>query len=476
MPPAIPDSSFLDRLKSIVGSKGWIASDSAGKYFADPRERFHGSAALVVLPSSTKQVSDVVAACNETKVGIIPFGGGTGGVAGHIEIDGKLPIVLSLERMYAVRSFSKDDNSIIAEAGCILANIQEVAQNNNRRFGLSLASEGSCSIGGNLASNAGGIQVLRYGNSRDLCMGIEAVMPDGSVLNDLKPLHKNNTGYDLRHLLIGSEGTLGIITAAALKLSPQPEASVTVMCAVASPAAALTLLHAIRDKLGETVTAFELVSGLGVELAIKHFEALTDPFHSPFDWYVLAEVEGHKDIRRQLEEILAGELDREALVDAVVAVSEKQSRSLWDLRELAYEYNLKEGVLCSSDTSVPISRIENFINLTDDAICDLDPNLRVNRYGHIGDGNIHINILPPEGVSKQSYLQKHPDFRESARMIVNETTHQCGGSISAEHGIGRLKIADLQRYADPTKLATMRNIKNAIDPNGIMNPGAMFAA
>ena len=474
MQAKFPDLQFLDRLKSLVGPKGWRGSDSAGKYFTDPRGYFHGSASLVLLPSSTQQVSQVVAACNEAQIGIVPFGGGTGGVAGHMEINGGFPVVLSLERMTAIRSVSIDDETIIAEAGCILATIQEIAEQNGRRFGLSLASEGSCTIGGNLASNAGGIQVLKYGNCRDLCLGIEAVMPDGSVLNDLKPLRKNNTGFDLRHLLIGSEGTLGIITASALKLSPLPEDSVTVMCALPAPGSALKLLHKIRNKLGETVTAFELMSGLGVSLATKYFETLRNPFDRSYEWYIVAEIEGYKGIQQSLEQILAQELEQGNIVDAVFAESRSQSEALWNLRELAYEYNQKEGAICSSDTSVPISQIEKFIELTSTAIRYLDGGLRANCYGHIGDGNIHVNVFPPQNVSKQVYLQMHPGIQETTRMIINETTHQCGGSISAEHGIGRLRISELQRYADKTKLAVMQTIKTAIDPNGIMNPGAVF--
>lgn len=474
MPSATSDTGFLDHLKSIVGPKGWIAPTDAGKYFADPRDRFRGSAALIVLPSTTGEVSQIVASCNETGIGIIPFGGGTGGVAGHMEIDGGLPIVLSTERMNAIRTVNRVDEIVVAEAGCILADVQEIAQRNNRRFGLSLASEGSCSIGGNLASNAGGVQVLKYGNSRDLCLGIEAVLPDGSVLDDLKPLRKDNTGYDLRHLLIGSEGTLGIITAAALKLSPQPDEVVTFICAVPSPAAAIALLHSIRDRLGDTVTAFELMSGFGIELATRHFKTLRDPFDRRHDWYALVDVEGYRGIRGRLEEMLTHEFEQETFSDAVIAASENQRSSLWELRERAYEYNQKEGALCSSDTSVPISQIEAFIRQTDEAVRSLDPDLRCNRYGHIGDGNIHFNIFPPRGVSKHTYVQSHPDIRETARMLINETTRNCGGSISAEHGIGRLKVADLESYADPTKLAMMRLIKNAVDPNQIMNPGALF--
>lgn len=474
MPSATPETGLLDHLKSIVGPKGWIAPADAGKYFADPRDRFRGSAALIVLPSTTGEVSQIIATCNETGTGIIPFGGGTGGVAGHMAIDGGSPIVLSTERMNAIRSVNIDDEIVVAEAGCILANVHGIAERNNRRFGLSLASEGSCSIGGNLASNAGGVQVLKYGNTRDLCLGIEAVLPNGSVLDDLKPLRKDNTGYDLRHLLIGSEGTLGIITAAALKLSPRPHETVTFICAIPSPAAAIALLHSIRDRLGDTVTAFELMSGFGIELATKYFKTLRDPFDRRHDWYALVDVEGYRGIRDHLEYLLNQEFERETIADAVIAASENQTRSLWQLRELAYEYNQKEGAICSSDTSVPISRIDAFIRQTDEAVRSLDPDLRCNRYGHIGDGNIHFNIFPPQGVSKRSYLHSHPDIAETTRMLINETTRNCGGSISAEHGIGRLKIADLETYADPTKLAMMRAIKQAIDPNRIMNPGALF--
>lgn len=474
MPLATPDSGLLDRLKSIVGPKGWISPTDAGKYFADPRDRYQGNAALIVLPSTTQEVSRVVASCNETGTGIIPFGGGTGGVAGHMEIHGGSPIVLSTERMNAIRSVNTDDETIIAEAGCILENVREIAERNNRRFGLSLASQGSCTIGGNLASNAGGVQVLKYGNSRDLCLGIEAVLPNGSVLDDLKPLRKDNTGYDLRHLMIGSEGTLGIITAAALKLSPRPDEAVTFICAIPSPKAAIALLHCIRDRMGDTVTAFELMSGFGIELATKYFDTLRDPFDRRHDWYALVDIEGYPGIRDHLEELLTREFERETFSDAVIAASESQRSSLWQLRERAYEYNQKEGAICSSDTSVPISQIDAFIKRTDEALRSLDPGLRSNRYGHIGDGNIHFNVFPPRGVSKHTYLQSHPDIRETARMLINETTRNCGGSISAEHGIGRLKVADLEAHADPTKLAMMRVIKNAIDPNHIMNPGALF--
>ncbi len=466
--------NLLEELKTLLGPKGWRMPADAPGYFIDARDRFRGNGSLIVLPSSTEQVSQVVQSCGRAKIGIVPFGGGTGGVAGHIEILDRPSITLSLERMNQIRSIDIANDSITVEAGCILETVQKTANLNERRFGLSIASQGSCLIGGNLATNAGGIQVLRYGNARDMCLGLEAVMADGSILNDLNPLRKDNTGYDLRHLLIGSEGTLGIITAAALKLSPQPDEAATVMAAVHSPGGALSLLHIIRNHMGDTVTAFELMSRLGVDLATRHFDELRDPFDTPHQWYVVMEIEGSADTRSKLETILQMAFDQEILRDAVLAQSDQQSRLLWRLREHAYEYNTREGAICSSDTAVPLSRIQDFVDTVLANIGDLDPRLRVNIYGHVGDGNIHVNVFGPDGSSKPSFLATHPDLQQSLRMIINEVTRDCQGSISAEHGIGRLKKSDLQIFADPTKLAIMLQIKQALDPDGILNPGALL--
>ncbi len=468
------DAVFLDKLKAIVGPGAWLEPEHAEKYLIDLRGQFQGHGALIIKPDSTQQVADIVTCCNANNTGIIPYGAGTGAVAGHLETEDRSAIILSLERMNQIRSVDISNDSMIAEAGCVLENIQQLAKSHNRRFGLSLASEGSCLIGGNLASNAGGIQVLRYGNARDMCLGIEAVMPDGSILSDLKPLRKNNTGYDLRHLLIGSEGTLGIITAAALKLSPLPDESVTVVAAIPSPDAALSLLHVIRAGLGETVSAFELMSRLGIELANRYFPNLPDPFDKPHAWYVIMEIEGHKNIRQQLETVLEQAMDQELLIDAVFGESSTQSQTLWQLRELAYEYNTREGVICSSDTAVPISQTGRFIDMATTEINKIDKAIRINAYGHVGDGNIHINIFPPEGVTKTDFLIENSEISERSRIAIDEITVKCGGSISAEHGIGRLKISDLQTYGDPVKLSLMRSIKQALDPLGIMNPGALL--
>lgn len=469
-----PNTSFLNQLKSIVGKAGWVLPTEAPKYFIDLRGQFIGNASLIVCPSTTQQVSQVLAACNAARVGVVPFGAGTGGSAGHIDKDSNTSVVVSLERMSAIRSVNTDDNALIAEAGCVLADVQKTANSHNRRFGLSLASEGSCTIGGNLASNAGGIQVVKFGNARDLCLGIEAVMPDGSILNDVNALRKNNTGYDLRHLLIGSEGTLGIITAASLKLTPRPEQTTTVMCALSSPNDAVRLLHTVFESVGEVVSAFELMSGLGVSLALKHFPNLRKPFEYHHQWYVLMEIEGDMGVRSRSETILTRQLETNNIIDAVVAESVSQSQALWALRELAYEYNRKEGVVYSSDTSVPISEIQCFVQQVSADIQDVDSDLRVNCYGHIGDGNIHVNIFPPENIAKQDYMKQNPLLKEQLHTVVNRVTHLCNGSISAEHGIGRLKIEDMRSYVDPTKLTIMVAIKKAVDPNGIMNPGALF--
>jgi len=470
-----PSQQFLAALKSLLGPSGWKAPSESQNYFEDPRDRFTGRAALIVLPETVETVSRIVRLCNEHKVGIIPFCGGTGVVAGQLEPGNEDAIVVSLKRMNSVRAIRLADDAIIAEAGCILSDIRDTANEHGKVFPLSMASEGSCRIGGNLATNAGGIQVLRYGNTRDLCLGIEVVLPDGSILSDIEPLRKNNTGYDLRHLLIGSEGTLGIITAACLKLSPAQSETTTIICALNRPSSAVALLHSLRSEVGDAITCFELMCGFGMDLLKQHFPEEKYPFDSPYDWFALIEVQGVQGTRTLLENSLAAELENGLVFDAIVAQSVAQREALWRLRELTPEANRLTGAICNSDTAVPISQINEFIATTHAALKAIDPGVRINCYGHIGDGNIHYNVFPPADVSKQDYLEQNPNIREAVRMAINETTHSCGGTISAEHGIGRLKIDDLEKYAPPAKMAAMRAIKKALDPNGIMNPGAMFS-
>ena len=466
------DPNVTETLKSVTGPKGWLEGSDTARYTEDPRGRVAGVARLVLRPGSVAEVSEILNVCNNAGVGIIPFGGGTGGANGHLDPSGA-QVVLSLDRLNRIRRVSAKNASITAEAGAKLCDIHTAADEIGRVFGLSLASEGSCTIGGNLASNAGGVQTLRYGNARDLCLGLEAVMADGSVLSDLAPLRKDNTGYDLRHLLIGSEGTLGVITAATLKLSPKPQSRDTVFCAVPSPEAALDLLNALRDQLGEVVSAFELMSALGLSLALKHFPDLRDPFAAQHPWYVLADISAPAGSAGNLEAAMAQAFEAGHLVDAILATSGAQATALWALRENAFEYNKLERALYSSDTSVPLSEMSAFVVRVQKDLTGWDASLRVNCYGHIGDGNIHVNVFAAEG-AHQAFLGCHPNAASHIADIIEQATVAFDGSISAEHGIGRTKVESLKRYADPTKLAMMRRIKQALDPKGILNPGALF--
>ncbi len=468
-----PDDALLEKLKHLLGSAGWTSGREATRHFEDPRGRFEGKACLIVMPETTAQVSEIVKMCNAAKVGIVPFSGGTGVVAGQLSPTSDNAIVLSLERMNKIRNILLDDSVLVAEAGCILENIHHAAAEHDLMFPLSMASKGSCCIGGNLATNAGGIQVVRHGNARDLCLGIEAVLPDGTVYSDLSPLRKNNTGYDLRHLLIGSEGTLGIITAATLILKPVDPETTTVLCALDSPAAALALFKSARKHLGDSISALELMSGFSIDLVRSHFPLLVAPFTEKHDWFLLLEASGPLGIGERLETALARSFETGLLVDAVIAQSDAQRQNLWDLRENTPEANRLAGAFCNSDTSVPISQVNGFIETTETMLAEIHPDLRINTYGHIGDGNIHHNVLPPVGVSKKEFITAHPDIVDAVRMSINTATAQYQGSISAEHGIGRLKPQDLEMFADSGKLEALRHIKRAFDPHNLMNPGVI---
>jgi FAD/FMN-containing dehydrogenase len=465
--------SFLSDLKDLLGAN-WKSVEPGSRYLEDPRHTFVGQAHLIALPTSTQQVSEVVKLCNQFKAGIIPYGGGTGVVAGQLSPSSENAIIVSLEKMNAIRSIDKDESMMVVEAGCILETLHTATAEHKLHFPLSMASKGSCSIGGNLATNAGGIQVLRYGNARDLCLGIEAVLPNGDIISELSPLRKNNTGYDLRHLLIGSEGTLGIITAASLQLEPIDPEGVTVLCAVPSPAAALSTYHTLRRSLGNSIAGLELMSGFGMKLVTHHFPKLKYPFDGPHPWYLLVEVTGHVGIRERLEETLAKCFDNDLVIDAVVAESQTQRANLWDLRENTPEANQLEGAICNSDTAVPISKVDAFIEATTKLLTAIDPALRLNSYGHIGDGNIHHNVFPMKGMTKKEFTATQPETVEAVRMAINEATARFNGTVSAEHGIGRLKLDDLERYVSQSRRDAMKAIKGALDPNNIMNPGALI--
>ena len=464
----------LEALAAVVGQDGILdgSTGAAAPYLSEPRGLYTGRATAVLRPSSTEQVAEVVRHCAARGLGILPYGGGTGLVSGQVATEDPAPVVLSLERMNRVRDVLVEDSAIVAEAGVVLADLQAAAAGAGRMFPLSLASEGTCRLGGVLATNAGGVSVLRYGNARDLCLGIEAVLPDGSVLHGLRPLRKDNTGYDLRHLMIGSEGTLGIITAAVMKLYPVPGERVTAMLAVPSPAAAVELLQKLRNRLGDGISAFELIARPGMDWLADFHPERADPLPGRPEWRVLLEATGPggAGLPERTEESFAAALEAGLATDGAIAQSEAQRGAIWWFRETVPEANRRVNAIVSHDIAVPVSRIPRFIEDADRAVLAIDTGLRINCFGHIGDGNLHYNIFPPEGRSRAEY--RH--LADKIRGAVHDRVGEHDGSISAEHGIGRAKTGDLVRYGDPIKLNAMRAIKAALDPNGIMNPGAIF--
>ncbi|MFT6024477.1 MAG: FAD/FMN-containing dehydrogenase [Ascidiaceihabitans sp.] len=446
---------------------------ASARYLEEPRGRYAGQDGLVALPRSTLEVSAIVQMCNAARVGIIPYGGGTGLVGGQVSAGGPTPLILSLEKMTAIRAVYPDENVLIAEAGAILADVQAAAADVNRLFPLSLAAEGSARIGGNLATNAGGTGVLRYGNSRDLCLGLEAVMPNGDVLSGLSRLRKDNTGYDLRHLLIGSEGTLGVITAASLKLSPRPAHTGTAMLVVSDPAAALSLLSLARDQLGDMVSAFELIHRQGYDFLSEVLPAVRQPFANAPEWSVLIEVGVAQvmDPAECLMTLFETAVDRGLVSDGLIAQSHSQSQEFWSVREHIPEANRLIGSVSSHDISVPLGALASFIEQANAKVAALG-DFRINCFGHVGDGNLHYNVFAANGRNRAD----HQHQRDEIKRVIHDLVNTLDGSVSAEHGVGRLKVDDLERYSDPSKLAAMRTIKTALDPVGIMNPGAVLRA
>lgn len=463
------DPAFVARLSGLVPDGTLSAPEP--HHLEEPRGRWQGLAGVLARPRTTAEVAVVVRACAEAQVGVVPVSGGTGLVGGQIMTAGPAPVLLSLERMTALRGIYPAENAMVAEAGMVLADVQAHAAAVGRLFPLSLASEGSCRIGGNLASNAGGTAVLRYGNARDLCLGLEAVLPDGSVFNGLTRLRKDNAGYDLRHLLIGSEGTLGVITAASLKLFPMPAARVVALLAVPSPAAALDLLALCGERVAGLVSGFELISRIGFDFLAETGFDLRAPFDPVPDWLVLLELELPGGLAPEVTMASVYEAGAGAglVTDGVIATSQAQAAHLWSLRETIPLANRKVGAVSSHDISLPLSAIPGFIAEAPRAIAGLGA-FRVNCFGHLGDGNLHWNVFPARGQGKA----EHEALRDEVKRVVHDMVHALGGSVAAEHGVGRLKVADLARYGDPGKLAAMRAIKAALDPSGIMNPGAVL--
>ncbi|MGR3436433.1 MAG: FAD-binding oxidoreductase [Shimia sp.] len=448
--------------------------EAEARHLEEPRGRYTGTPGLLAQPRDTAQVARIISACAEHGVPVIPYGGGTGLVGGQVAqgtAGGPPPLILSLERMTAIRATYPTEDVMVVEAGAILADVQAAATGIDRLFPLSLASEGTARIGGILATNAGGVNVLRYGNARDLCLGLEAVLPDGSVWNGLTRLRKDNAGYDLRDLLIGSEGTLGIVTAAALKLAPIPAGEGTALMVVPSPAAALDLLALARARMGEGVSAFELMSRQGLDFLAETLPDIRQPFDAAPAWSALIDVGLPRGLHpaTALEDLFAAALDAGLVTDGLVAQSDAQRRDFWAIREHIPEANRRIGAISSHDISVPLSAIPTFVERAGPALARIGE-YRINCFGHVGDGNLHYNVFPRPGRSRADHEAERPAIKRCVHDLVAELD----GSMSAEHGIGRLKVDDLERYGDPTFLGAMRAIKAALDPKGIMNPGAIL--
>jgi len=463
------DDSFAARLRQTLPEA--VFRPAEPRYLEEPRGRWAGQCGVLALPRTVEEVSALVTAAAEARVPVLPYGGGTGLVGGQIAPDGPAPLIVSLERMTAIRGVYPTENVLIAEAGAVLADVQAAAEEAGRLFPLSLAAEGTARIGGNLSTNAGGTGVLRYGNARDLCLGLEAVLPDGRIWHGLSRLRKDNTGYDLRDLLIGAEGTLGIITAATLKLYPRPAGEGTALFVVPDPQAAVDLLALARDQLGDGVSAFELIAGQGLRFLAEELPDIRQPFATPPEWCVLIELGLARglDPEAALADLFEAALERGLTSDGLIAQSKAQRAEFWSVREHIPLANRRVGAISSHDISVPISRIPEFITAGDAAVAALGA-FRINCFGHLGDGNLHYNVFPAPGRSKAEYENQ----RDAVKYAVHDLVHAMGGSVSAEHGIGRLKVDDLERYGDPVKLDAMRAIKSALDPAGIMNPGAVL--
>jgi len=471
MMPNAASLELINHLRQLLGQAHVLCDGDLTAYEQDWRKRARGKALAVVRPGNTQQVAEVVKACAQAGVSIVPQGGNTGLVVGSIPNDTGTQILLSLQRMNAVRGVDTDNLTITVEAGCILQNLQQAAEQAGFLFPLSLGAEGSCTIGGNLATNAGGTQVVRYGNARDLCLGLEVVTASGDVMHGLSGLRKDNTGYDLRNLMIGSEGTLGIITAATMKLYPKPAASLTAWAAVPSVAHAVKLLGLAHKHLGAGLTGFEMMGQFALSLVDKHYPHLRVPLWQDTPYCVLLEnsdSESEAHARERFEHLLEVALEDGCASDAVVAESLSQARNLWHIRESITLAQAEEGLNIKHDISVPISAIPTFVAETDALLKREIAGVRLVNFGHLGDGNLHYNVQAPEGCDNQQFLREHED---QVNTRVYQSVKKFGGSISAEHGVGSLKVDSLAGYKDPVALALMQQIKRALDPQGLLNPG-----
>ena len=462
----MPSPETLQSFIAIVGVKNAISNvTDMAPYLREWRDLWPGTSPLVLRPANTDEVSHIMKLAFETNTAIVPQSGNTGLVGGQMPTGPE--ILLSLDRMTKIISVDADDYSMTVEAGCILKNVQEAADGVDRLFPLSLASEGSCRIGGNLSSNAGGLNVLAYGNTRDLCLGLEVVLADGRIWNGLKKLRKDNTGYDLKNLFIGAEGTLGVITAAVLKLYPKPRRNDTAFIAVPSPQAAIDLLALVKSESGNRVVAFELMPDIAMGFTIKHM-GIINPITSPSPWFVLTELADAAP--GNFETILEQAMELGLVTDASLALSDAQRQALWDIREKMPESQRYEGGSIKHDVSVPVSHIPAFISEATAAVHGFMADARVMCFGHMGDGNMHFNVTQPLGMDKQKFL----DQWHAMNWVVFDVVLKHGGSISAEHGIGQLKRDDMLRIKSPVELELMRGLKALLDPKGIMNPGKVL--
>jgi FAD/FMN-containing dehydrogenase len=469
---AKPSPQTLARFAAVVGDKYAISDPSEMiAYMTEWREIWTGRSPLVLRPKSTAEIAQILAIADETETAIVPQSGNTGLVGGQIPYEAGHEVLVSLDRMTRIRAVDPVNSSITVEAGVTLKAVQDAAAQAARFFPLSLESEGSCRIGGNLSTNAGGLGVLAYGSARDLCLGLEVVLADGRVWNGLKSLRKDNTGYDLKNLFIGAEGTLGIITAAVLKLFPHPSDRATAFVALPSVKAALDLLNLARQRSGDRVTAIELFRRNGFEFTIKHLH-VRDPFTAAAPWYVLLELSGSGDLASVLTEILGEAAEQGIVLDATIAQSEAQRKDIWFIRQAIVEVQKHEGGSIKHDVSVPISEIPDFVENALAAIEAFMPGARPMPFGHIGDGNLHFNVSQPVGMDKRAFL----DQWQAMNDVVFDVVLKHIGSISAEHGIGRLKRDRMTRIKSPVELQMMRDVKRIFDPKGILNPNKVLPA
>jgi FAD/FMN-containing dehydrogenase len=464
-------AEFLATLRAIVGASHVLAEpDEVAPFSTDWRGRYTGKPLCVVRPGTADEVAAVVCACVAQGVAIVPQGGNTGLCGGATPIGGE--VLVSLTRLNRVRGIDTDNNTIIVEAGCTLAAVQAAAVQAGRLFPLSLAAEGTATIGGNLSTNAGGVQVLRYGNARELCLGLEVVLPDGRLWNGLRGLRKDNTGYDLKHLFIGAEGTLGLITAAVLKLYSPPRRVATAWVAVTEPAQAVALLTRLREAIGGRVTAFELIGRPAFDLVLKHIPDSRDPLVGRPEWQVLVEVSDtmESDLDAALQDVLSSAMVAGEMLDAVLARSETQAKAFWALRENISEAQKIEGISIKHDIAVPVSRVPEFIARANAALAVEFPGVRIVCFGHLGDGNLHYNQSKPLAQDNADFIAQ----TAAVNRIVHDLAQALGGTISAEHGLGQLKSEEILRYKSDVEMDLMRAVKRAFDPHNRMNPGKIF--